>query len=97
MLRLVATWTFLPLINTVNEIVVKHLLLILDWFLTYDIFLKISSKGLGFYQWMLVYVLALVMIVIQGANFYIEFGLEGHEGWMSRYYDCLPSVASAFY
>ena len=94
---MLSTWTFLPLVYTVRESFGKHLLLLIDWFLCYHIFLKIDKKALSAREGLYLLGMRLAMVGCQGMNLYVDFYLDGHVGWMSRYYDLLAFVAALFY
>lgn len=55
LIRIISTWSFLPLLYLVKETTLKHLLLILDCFLTYDIFIKIRTKSMTWIHKAIIY------------------------------------------
>ena len=69
----------------------------IDVVLTWHLYLKLNFKDIKslFFKVMLL-VMGLAIFLIQSWQLYIEFIMNKHEGWMSRYQDLLPVVASCF-
>jgi hypothetical protein len=97
MLKTLAIWTFLPLIISPRDTLVKHVLFLTDIILSWHLYLKISMSQIKNWKTkVLLYGMFAVITLVQGWQLYIEFVLHGHVGWMSRYYDLLPTIVASF-
>lgn len=65
--------------------------------MTFYLFFDFKWKDFTLFQKLLIVKLVGLIVLLQGISLYIDFMLDGHEGWMQRYYDMVPFVASGYY
>ena len=98
LLKTVGVWTLLPLLINPMETMTKHLIFSLDIYLTVNIFMKLDlARELKLSQKVLVYGLFGSIFVLQTWQvFFVEIYKQMHPGWMHRYQDILPAIATVF-